>query len=52
MFDLYERHGHHNYQGERVSQLEHAVQCAMYAERDGATGEVGSNFNGTRNYLY
>ncbi|QYE35776.1 HD domain-containing protein [Polymorphobacter sp. PAMC 29334] len=32
---LYARHGHRSY-GEGVSQLEHAVQCAMLAEAEGA----------------
>lgn len=31
----FERRGHENY-GEGVSQLEHALQCAAFAERDGA----------------
>ncbi len=33
------RRGNDNY-GEGVSQLEHALQCAAFAERDGATGAL------------
>jgi phosphonate degradation associated HDIG domain protein len=33
---LYERRGAAQYGGEAVSQLEHALQCAALAERDGA----------------
>ena len=35
IFDLYERNGGRHY-GEGVSQLEHALQCALLAARDGA----------------
>ena len=31
----FERRGHEGY-GEGVSQLEHAIQCAAFAQRDGA----------------
>jgi phosphonate degradation associated HDIG domain protein len=37
---LFADRGSREYQGEAVSQLEHALQCAMYAERDGCPGEV------------
>ena len=33
------RRGHEGY-GEGVSQLEHAVQCAAFAERDGASRQL------------
>jgi phosphonate degradation associated HDIG domain protein len=36
IFALYESEGLAAYRGERVSQLEHACQCALFAERDGA----------------
>ena len=34
---LFERHGHIEYSGEGVSQLEHALQAAHLAEREGAS---------------
>jgi phosphonate degradation associated HDIG domain protein len=33
---LYKAHGHIEYSGEGVTQLEHALQCAQLAENDGA----------------
>lgn len=37
--DAFARRGHEGY-GEGVSQLEHAIQCAAFAERDGATAAL------------
>ena len=37
---LYERKGAAWYGGERVTQLEHALQCAGHAEREGAAPEL------------
>ena len=37
---LFDEHGHIEYSGEGVSQLEHALQCAQMAEREGATPEL------------
>lgn len=36
IFDRFERHGGNEYGGERVRQLEHALQCAALAEAEGA----------------
>jgi predicted HD phosphohydrolase len=36
IFELFEQHGGADYGGERVSQLEHALQCAASAEEAGA----------------
>ena len=33
IFDLYEKHGHENYIGEEVTQLQHAQQCAQEAKK-------------------
>ena len=33
-FDLYYKHGNSDYIGENVSQMSHAIQCAMQAEKD------------------
>ena len=33
-FDLYYKHGESDYIGENVSQLSHAIQCAIQAEKD------------------
>jgi phosphonate degradation associated HDIG domain protein len=38
VFDLFERHGHEMYFGEDVSVLEHSLQAAALASRDGAPG--------------
>jgi [1-hydroxy-2-(trimethylamino)ethyl]phosphonate dioxygenase len=37
IFERFERHGGKDYGGERVRQLEHALQCAALAEAEGAT---------------
>ena len=37
---LFNDHGHIEYAGEGVSQLEHALQAAHAAEREGATPEL------------
>ena len=34
------RRGHEGY-GEGVSQLDHALQCGMFAQRDGASPALG-----------
>lgn len=36
IFEPFERHGGNEYGGERVRQLEHALQCASLAEAEGA----------------
>ena len=36
ILERFERHGGSDYGGERVKQLEHALQCAMLAEAEGA----------------
>jgi len=36
IFERFERHGGNEYGGERVHQLEHALQCAALAEAEGA----------------
>ncbi|SDL85806.1 phosphonate degradation operons associated HDIG domain protein [Catalinimonas alkaloidigena] len=40
IFTLYELHGHDDYIGEPVSQLEHMAQAAQLAEREGFDEEV------------
>ena len=40
IFALYEQHGHDDYIGEPVSQLEHMAQAAQLAEREGFDEEV------------
>ena len=42
VFHLFDKYGEGDYIGERVSQLQHAVQCAMLAEKDGYPAEVTS----------
>ena len=42
VFSLYENRGGENYIGERVTQLEHATQCAMLAEQEGYSDDVGN----------
>ena len=37
---IFREHGHIEYSGERVTQLEHALQSALAAERAGATPEL------------
>jgi hypothetical protein len=37
---LYEAHGHRMYEGEPVTQLEHALQCAHLAESHGADAQL------------
>jgi [1-hydroxy-2-(trimethylamino)ethyl]phosphonate dioxygenase len=37
IFERFDRHGGNGYGGERVRQLEHALQCAMQAEAENAT---------------
>jgi predicted HD phosphohydrolase len=39
LFDLYESRGHEHY-GESVTQIEHALQCAALARRDGANSSL------------
>lgn len=34
IFQLYIKHGDEQYIGEKVSQLEHALQCAYFAENE------------------
>ena len=36
IFERFDRHGGNSYGGERVRQLEHALQCAALAEEEGA----------------
>ena len=36
IFGCFDRHGGNDYGGERVRQLEHALQCAALAEAEGA----------------
>jgi len=40
IFSLFARYGCSDYIGERITQTEHMVQCAMIAERYGADGEL------------
>ncbi len=40
VFGLFRKHGNEDYLGEKVTQLEHAVQCAMMAEKESSTTEV------------
>ena len=40
VFSLYKKYGHNDYLGEPVNQLEHAIQCAMLAEKEGYSNEV------------
>ena len=42
VFSLYENRGGENYIGERVTQLEHATQCAMLAEQEGYSDDVSN----------
>ena len=35
LFDLYVKYGNEDYIGEEVSQIEHALQCAYLAEKEG-----------------
>ena len=37
---LFNDHGHIEYSGEGVTQVEHALQCAQRAEAEGATAEI------------
>ena len=41
VFVLFDKHGDQDYIGENVTQLEHAVQCAMMAEKEDGSVEVG-----------
>ena len=41
VFVLFDKYGDQDYIGENVSQLEHAVQCAMMAEKEDGSVEVG-----------
>ena len=43
IFSLYRNHGSDDYIGEKVTQLEHAIQCAMQAEQEGYNNEVCLN---------
>ena len=40
IFELYEKHGDNDYIGERVSQLEHALQSALLAEKEDYSDHV------------
>lgn len=40
VFSLYKKYGHEDYLGEPVTQIEHATQCAMLAEKQGYSNEV------------
>ena len=40
VFSLYKKYGDNDYLGEPVNQLEHAIQCAMLAEKEGYSDEV------------
>lgn len=40
VFSLYRKYGDSDYLGEPVNQLEHAIQCAMLAEKEGYPVEV------------
>ena len=40
IFSVYENFGDHSYYGEEVTQLEHASQCALAAEKEGHSCEV------------
>jgi phosphonate degradation associated HDIG domain protein len=40
IFERFERHGGADYGGERVRQLEHALQCATLAEAEGAEASL------------
>ena len=42
VFDLLQNYGHNNYVGERVTCLQHSLQCASCAEKDGASNAVSS----------
>ena len=42
VFALFDKYGHRDYIGENVTQLEHAVQCAMMAEKEDGSVEVRS----------
>ena len=40
VFRLYRERGDEDYIGEKVTQLQHATQCAMLAEKEGYNQEV------------
>jgi predicted HD phosphohydrolase len=40
IFSLYEKYGDNNYIGERVSQIEHALQCSFLAEKENFPNHV------------
>lgn len=40
VFNCYEKYGSEEYGGEAVSQLEHMLQCAMLAEKEGYSEEI------------
>ena len=40
VFGLFDKHGQQDYIGENVTQLEHAIQCAMMAEKEDGSVEV------------
>ena len=40
IFRLYEEEGQSQYLGEDVTKTQHSIQCAMWAEKDGAVREV------------
>ena len=41
VFSLYRKRGGEEYIGEPVTQLQHAIQCALQAEHKGASKQVG-----------
>ena len=43
IFRLYHHYGNEDYLGEEVSQVEHATQCAMQAEKEGYPTDVSYN---------
>ncbi len=40
IFSLFDKYGEGDYIGENVTQIEHAVQCAMMAEKEDGTTQV------------
>ena len=43
VFELLQNYGHNNYVGERVTCLQHSLQCAKCAESEGASKEVSKS---------
>ena len=40
VFRLFDLYGHNDYLGEKVTQVQHMVQCAMLAEQEDGSAEV------------